>query len=318
MKNQVKRSLILIKHGSIKVGERDLTEILRNPHNCDECGSRSIVDMRTGTEVCRNCGLVLKNKLHDDRQDFFDVYFNNPNVNSFPTSHTLKDPALHRQFQLKSVQDINYGTNFHRLIKLQKRSNFQKGTNPNFFRGLKEIKMICANLNLSNQLEEEAALIFRKVNKAKIIRGRSIKKICMACIYLAHKCRNVQPPLDELLASHQDCSKKEIFRLSKFISEKINVKTINAEPPDYLLQFIHNGNLPKALFGESLKILESVKEMNEFQGKNPQSLTAAALYLSSKKLKLKISQEMIAKATNLSRKTINLRVNEMKKALNFL
>jgi len=292
-----------------------LTEIIQNQHKCDECGSSSLVDMKTGSEICRDCGLVLKNKLYNNSQDFFDVYFNNPNVNSFPASHTFKDPNLLRRFQLKKVQEINYLNNYRRLIKLQKRSNFQNGKNPNFFRGLKEIQVICANLNLSNQIEEEAALIFRKINKENLTKGRSIKKICMSCIYLAHKCRNVQPPLNELLSNNDESSKKELLRLSKFLAEKTNLKIKNHDPRDFLLQFINNGDLPKTLLGESLIILERLKELDKFQGKTPKSITAAALYLSSKKLKMKISQEKIAKVAQISRKTINQRVYEVKQEL---
>ena len=288
-----------------------MTQILKNKTLCEECGSSLIIDRKSGKEVCRNCGLILDSTIFIKESNFFDVFFNNKNVNSFPTSNTSKDPNLFHQFNLPHAHEYYFRNKYRRMIKLQKRSNFENGSKPGLVRGLLEIKAICANLELSNQIEEEAAHYFRKFQKLNLTRGRSIVKICLCCVYLATKSRNNLFVLDEMLSKYNFVTRKELLKLSNFITEKINFTFNNNDPCLYLTQIIQNGGLPKDLLGKSIKLINQIKSLNKFQGKSPQTIAAAAIYIVAKFKKIKLTQDKIAKAAKISRKSLSQRVKEI-------
>ncbi|NHI91223.1 MAG: transcription initiation factor IIB family protein [Candidatus Lokiarchaeota archaeon] len=292
-----------------------MTQAIKNNITCEECGSTILIDRNSGSEVCRNCGLIFRSNIFFDNPSFFDVLYNNPTVNSFPTSNTTKDPNLFRQINLKNIQDFYFQNKFRRLIQLQKQSNFDNGKNLNFIRGLHNIKTICANLELPNQIEEEAASFFRKFQKLNKTQGRSIIKICLCCVYLAAKSRNNQYIIDELSSRFDSITKKELIKLSNFIAEQINFSLTNNDPSLYLTQIIQKGGFPKDLLGESLGIIQKIRNLNTFQGKSPQTIAAAAIYIVCKKNKLKITQKAISLAARISRKSLSLRIKEIKSFL---
>ena len=106
-------------------------------------------------------------------------------------------------------------------------------------------------------------------------------------------------------------TKKELLKLANFIAENINLIVNNNDPSLYLTQIIEKGGLPKDILGDSLKILSQIKNSNIFQGKSPQSIAAAAIYISGKEKKIKFTQEKISKAAKISRKSLSQRVKEI-------
>ncbi|MHA1799279.1 MAG: TFIIB-type zinc ribbon-containing protein [Candidatus Helarchaeota archaeon] len=292
-----------------------MVQEVKNYKSCHECGSSICFDHKSGNTICSGCGLIIHSNLLQSSQNFFDVYFNNKNINGFPTSNTIKDPDLMRRFNLKTLEELNLKYKFRRLIKLQKQSNFKKGRSPNLLRGLQEIKRICGNLELSHQIEEESALIFRKIDQLKIIKGRSTLKLSVCCVYLALKSRKYQMTLEEMVSRCEILSTRELSRLCRFLAEKINLRISSYEPTALLLRIINNGNFPEELLGYSIKILKKVKNSTDFQGKSPISIAAAAIYIAGKNHKLKISQEKIAQAAKISRKSISIRAKELRKLL---
>ena len=118
-----------------------------------------------------------------------------------------------------------------------------------------------------------------------------------------------------MLSKFDAITKKELLKLSTFIAENINLALNNNEPSVYLTRIINKGAFQKDILGDSLLILKQVKNLNAFQGKSPQGIAAAAIYIVAKNRKLKISQEKIAKAAKISRKSLSLRVKEINSVL---
>jgi len=180
---------------------------------CPECnGTHVVKDDRRAELVCDDCGLIVQDRLIDGGPEWRDY----PNDESRsrvgpPMTSTRHDKGLSTEISLQNRDSqgkhIPYKSvsGLYRMRKWHARTKVDKSQR-NLVSGLQEIERLTGQLDLSSNIGEEAAIIYRHAAEKGIFRGRSIELMATASVYAA--CRNLGVPrtLDEIIAN-KSCSR---------------------------------------------------------------------------------------------------------------
>jgi transcription initiation factor TFIIB len=179
--------------------------------NCSECGGTSFVrDEALGEVICRTCGCVVVEKLTRAGPEW--RAFNNEQRAKrervgAPVTFTIHDKGL-STFIGKSNRDI-YGKNLssekrqqiHRLRKWQQRLRVSNSAERNLASALSDLANLSSSMNLPRNVSETASIIYRKALSKRLIRGRSIKSVLTAVLYMSCRLCGVARTLDEFSKS---------------------------------------------------------------------------------------------------------------------
>ncbi|MHA1828396.1 MAG: transcription initiation factor IIB, partial [Candidatus Heimdallarchaeaceae archaeon] len=201
-----------------------------------------------------------------------------------------------------------------RLRTLQRRAVLQYGTERNLLRALNEIKRISSQLNLSQKVRETAAMIYRKILKTGLVRGRSTEALVSAALYLS--CRlHKQPATLEDVADKIRLDKKKLAKNFRLLLKHLDLKMPLASPESSIAKFASLLNFSPKVLNDAKEILTLARTSKITVGKNPNSLAAAALYIAALKNKIKCPQNEIAKTCQITEVTLRNRYKEFVRTL---
>jgi transcription initiation factor TFIIB len=171
----------------------------------------------------------------------------------------------------------------------------------NMRRGRYIISNITQKLQLSQMIRERATVLYRKVAKMGIAKGRSINGIATACVYLA--CKDAGAPRSVLEFKPLMISKDERKRFFKgyrtiveYLRESDSEEDIPFSPALPTPPIVMNpknemprmaSRLPKKLTGlvvkQACNLYDSIYEIDPlyFTGKHPACIAASLLYLAN-------------------------------------
>ena len=154
-------------------------------NSCPECGNNNLIsDDARGEIVCVVCGLVLGQRLIDSGPEWraFSSEEANKKVRvGAPTTLTLHDKGLSTMIGWKNKDAFGKAISpkmkaeVYRLRKWHVRTRTNKSIDRNLAYAMNELDRFSSQLNLSRELKESAAHVYRKMANKNLIRGRSIK-----------------------------------------------------------------------------------------------------------------------------------------------
>src|SRR3989338_1097254 len=150
---------------------------------CTECGGINLFHNRAkGEIICKDCGLVLEDKIVDFDQEwreFDSEEGENRRRTGAPTTYTQFDQGLGTEvgqksdlYRLGTRKDKN---KFFRLRKWQYR--ISTAIERNLKVALAELKRVGSFLKLPKSVEEEAARIYTLAVQRGLVRGRSMESV---------------------------------------------------------------------------------------------------------------------------------------------
>jgi len=147
--------------------------------------------------------------------------------------------------------------------------------------GLQELSRISSLLNLNHSLTDNSAVIYRKAVMQGISSNRNIKHFVSACCYFA--CKQFNMPISTNDFIHKiKLNKKLFFDYCYLLSAKSGIVGISNNPlVSYLSQIANDMKLNNVIVSKAMDFVNVVKESSIVDGKNPKSVAAALLYLSS-------------------------------------
>jgi transcription initiation factor TFIIB len=203
-------------------------------------------------------------------------------------------------------------TKYRRLSRIDNRTRKSEIRNLRF--ALKELKRIKSQLELPEDVAEMGAMIYRKALKKNLIRGRSIDGMIAASLYLACRKKKLPQTLKDI-ALVSNISSKELGRCIRIILQKLDLKV---SPSDYSA-LVHrlgvNLRVTMKARRQAVKILNIARSKGATVGKNPMSLAAAALYISTIQTGERRTQQEIATIAKITPVTIRNRFKELIKIL---
>jgi len=290
-----------------------------NIWRCPECGSTMLRrDYENGEIVCVDCGFVVATRM----------VFRGPEWRAFdreqlerreragaPLTYMIHDKGLSTVIDSKD-RDA-YGNRLtpaqkaqmNRLRRLQRRIRVSDKTERNLVSALSIINNIVSKLDLPKSISESVSIICRRVLKKKVMRGRSIRDLIAAAVYMA--CREsgcVITPKD--IASASAVSKADIIRSYSFLVKQMDFNKSSSKPSDYLLRFSKK-LMAQGRFEEvAKKILRVAEELETFSRKEPRGLATAACYMALILTGERITQREVAEIAEVTDVTVRNRCNE--------
>jgi transcription initiation factor TFIIB len=290
---------------------------------CPDCNSSKLTfDSSRGEICCGHCGLVVEDSYIDQTAEWR-AYTKDQHVKRARTG-TPKNLLSYDHYGTLidySNRDIfgnslspEKASQMFRLRTLQRRAVLQYGTERNLLRALNEIKRISSQLNLTIKVRETAAMIYRKILKTGLVRGRSTEALVSAALYLS--CRLHKHPVSlEDVADKTRLTKKKLAKNFRLLLKHLDLKMPLASPESSIAKFASKLNFSPKVLNDAQRILAQAKAARITVGKNPNSLAAAALYISALQNKIKCPQNEIAKTCQITEVTLRNRYKEFVRVL---
>ncbi len=273
--------------------------------------------------VCAQCGLVIKDKIIDfgpEWRAFSNEETNNKARVGAPTTLTLHDKGLSTVIGWKSTDLKNLTpqmkANVYRLRKWNVRTKINKSLDRNLSQALNDLDRISSQLNLSKEMKESVAHIYRKMATKNLIRGRSIEAMLIASIYLACRINKIPKTLDDL-AAFASVDKKKIARCYRLILMELKVNLHVASPVNFIPRFCAELNLSGKTQNRAANILDLAKKHQITTGKAPMGLAGAALYVAAIQEGERRTQKEISLTAGVTEATIRNRYKDLVSNLGF-
>ncbi len=180
-----------------------------------------------------------------------------------------------------------------------------------------ELKRICSKLSIPDYVKKEALKYYRKSFENNLIKGRSIKGMVAACIYLACRIKCIPIGFNDILYE-TSISTNTVKKCYKIVIKNSNVKIPNTDLISFVPKYISDLGLNFDMEKITIKILKFYLKKSSINGINPKGVCAGALYLASKLKNLKLKQKEIAEVVGITEVTLRSRYKEILNVIDLL
>jgi transcription initiation factor TFIIB len=280
---------------------------------CPECGNRVIIySSDNGENVCAQCGLVVNAQIADTGPEWKAYTLEEKGERSRIGSPIT---ALQTNKGLTTVIDkitrdshgreVPIATRMQmlRLRKWQINTEYQSSDNKNLAKALSELDRIVDKLHISEDIQEEAANIYRKALKKHLVRGRSISSIVAAALYAACRVTSCPRSLKEI-ATVAMVGEREIARNYRLLLNELGLSMPIDLPKSYIAKIATKAKISGKAQLVAVNIMNKAREEKITAGKNPRGLAAAALYIAGTILGERKKQKLIAEAAGVTEVTL--------------
>jgi transcription initiation factor TFIIB len=290
--------------------------VLHNNNNYTDI----ITDPESGEDICSNCGIVITEKSEDIANPewrAFTAEEQNEKVRTgAPTSLAKYDRGLAtiisktgRDASGQKLDTAMYST-YKRLRTWDNRILHNSSADKNLFRAFSQLYALKDKLGLSDTIIEKTAYIYRKAEERGLVRGRSISAMVTAAIYIA--CRELGTPrtLREI-AAISNTKRKNLTRCYRLLISEFDIKVPIADPMKCIVKIANKANLSEKTTRQAMNMMTRIIQRGISAGKNPMSVAATVLYISSFKAGENVTQLHIANAAGITEVTIRNRIREL-------
>ena len=256
---------------------------------CPDCGNTQIsYEEEQGEIVCTICGLVLEEKGVEKKPFISEAH-----------KELAEQPFLAEAGGLKI------------------RSSWLLSTREkNYEQAKKCLDLLASKLRLPELVMTDANVIFKQAVQAGLNVGRDNLSLIYGSVYASCILHNVpKTPLE--VTMYSEISKKKLMKTYRMIKKQLGLRLKTMDPADLVPRFGSRLGLKHETISKALEILGTIRENPLFVGKNPQTITASALYIAAKETGETITQRSVANATGVIEVTIRKRSKEILKTLNF-
>ena len=249
--------------------------------NCNYCNSKNLIfNYKLNSTLCENCGKIINENLFLNENNFIELNkfsYNNNKFNNF----LLSNQIFNREKKIKNL--------FLNIINILKLPNFLLEISMKYYK-------LCLNKNFS----------------------KGIKSKILCCVILYSICRLNN--INILLIEFSNIIKINLFKLGtiyikfiKLFDLKIPLLDSSLILKKLISKFKNfNSNEIQQINQIAFKILQCMKKNWLIEGRNPNGICAACIFISLKLNNFKTDD--VCKIINISKKTINLRINEFKQS----
>ncbi|MFW9972385.1 MAG: hypothetical protein ACFFDF_19530 [Candidatus Odinarchaeota archaeon] len=201
--------------------------------------------------------------------------------------------------------------NFRRIFKWDYYDNNSKARNLD--KALHELRQISSRLQLPYSVKSHTILLYRKILKKNLIRGRFIRGMICACLYYISRIEKYPLTLQELTNESGINIKILQHRYLSIIKEmKLKVPVLN--PGIYMSKYCNELKLDFSIEQKALGMLKRIPSQY-FIGKDPKAIIGAIIYSVCKKERLFITQDQVAEITGMCVLSIRSRFREIEKII---
>jgi transcription initiation factor TFIIB len=275
-----------------------------------------IYDYTNGEKICKECGIVVQDNLYDAELDIGFYKLKSDTNTALPHYIILNDKVM-------STAIADYNATSSKKFSNRKEHNRVEFLNKivscsNKNRNLKIVidllNRIKDKLFLSSLCIEDALVYYKKALDKGLIKGRSIKEVIVACVYIVCKNSSIPRTLTEI-SQIVEANERFAGRCYRLLIRELKITHVQFKPSIFIRKIADVVNIHERAVRESIDMLLAVQNENAFTGKNTLSVAAAVLYLTCKKHKQKVSQARIASAANINIMTLRKRLSEVRNVI---
>ncbi|MFB5620625.1 MAG: transcription initiation factor IIB family protein, partial [Nitrosopumilus sp.] len=274
-------------------------------------------------KICQNCGAVIQSI---DSQDSLDKNsFKNMDYASHGGSRSSL--RLHDMGLATYVGKLNYDStgrpldykmkqSMKRMRLWDARSKAKNTSERNLRQALSEMEGLKEKLSLTDAIMERSSYLYRKAVKAQLIRGRSIKGVVGACVYIA--CREMDATRTIMdISKNIQGNRKSIAKIYRILFQNLQLTVSVPDPLHGIVKIANNLEISESVKREAMRIFDTIKEQELVAGKKPDVVAATIIYMASLNMGENLSQQKIAKVSGVTAVSIRNRYHEYSKYVHF-
>ena len=294
--------------------------------HCPECQSALIDDIHNGEKICSGCGLVAMEQMSDygpeSRVTNLEEKMKLARA-SGQTTYSQHDLGIRTEIAIGtkdfSGKTINseVANQMYNLRKWQTRIRVSSPRERRLANILSKIGETCQVLALSRNVIESASMIYRNFEGQFEAKGKSVACMSAATIYMACKQCDVIRSLDEICKStgsskDEKMNVKLTAKYYRMLVMELGSKTAPVVTLDkYISKIANLAKLEVRVERLAAEIAEKTQDHNLADGKAPNGLAAAYLYIASTLLGQSILQRDVSSIAGITEVTIRNRCKEI-------
>jgi len=294
--------------------------------SCPECKSSLIDDIQSGELICSTCGIVVAEQMAD-----YGPETRSTNLEDKMRLARATGQTTYSQHDLGITTEISISTKdfsgktissqvanqMYNLRKWQQRVRVSSPRERRLSNVLSKIGETCENVSLPKNVLETASMIYRNLDGKVEVKGKSVTSISAATVYMACKQCNVVRSLEEICKGV--CQPKDVKAKTKLAARyyrtlvmELGTDTAPVLTMDKYISKI--ANLTKTdvrVERLALEIAQKTKNNNLADGKAPNGIAAAYLYVASILLGQSVLQRDVSSVAGVTEVTIRNRCKEI-------
>jgi transcription initiation factor TFIIB len=299
--------------------------ILEN-QSCSECKSTLVDDMQNGEIICSGCGIVVADQIVDNGPETISSNLEDKMKLARATGQTTysqHDLGITTEISMGSKdfsgKTINHevSNQMRNLRKWQQRVRISSPKERRLANILAKMGETCNSLNLSKNVLETASMIYRNLDGHVDVKGKSVVGMTAATIYIACKQCDVVRSLEEIcrgICPAKDVKSKTKLAAKYYRTIVMEVGQLSAPVvtmDKYISKIANMTQTEVRVERLALEIAEKTKDSNISDGKAPNGIAAAYLYVSSVLLGQNVLQRDVSSIAGVTEVTIRNRCKEI-------
>jgi transcription initiation factor TFIIB len=310
---------------------------------CPECSANLIQDHSKGEYICERCGCVVMDQVEDYGRESNSTDFEEKSKNtraSGSTSLALHDFGLRteiasgsKDYAGKSI-DYQMAETMNNIRKWHIRSRIVSPQERRLSNVLTKINETCAAMSLPKLLVETSAMLYRNFESNYEAKGKSIACMAAATIYLACKKCSVVRSLEEIVEATgvTDPDRSNVKLSSKYyrmmvmemgvFTEQQTPAAPNTPQPapslavalaidHYISKLANMAKIDTKVERLAIDIAHKTDDHMLADGKAPNGLAAAYIYIASMLLGVNILQRDVSSLSGVTEVTIRNRCKDI-------
>ena len=294
---------------------------------CPECKSTIVDDIHSGERICSSCGIVVDEQMADYGPETKGANLVDKMRLARATGHTT-----FAQHDMGIATEISIGTTdysgkkinstissqMQNLRKWQQRVRVTSPRERRLTNVLGKITETCESCGLSKNVIETASKIYRSLDGKNIeVKGKSVISITVAVVYLACKQCDVVRSLEEIC--REVCIEKDVKAKSKLaakyyrnlVLEMGHEVTPTLTMDKYISKIANLTKTDVRVERLALEIAEKAQVEGITDGKAPNGIASAYMYIGSILLGQTVLQRDVSTISGITEVTIRNRVKEI-------
>ncbi|MDP8902874.1 MAG: transcription initiation factor IIB [Thermoproteota archaeon] len=275
---------------------------------CPNCGDgQKIIDVESGELICTKCGFVIHERVGDQLDDW-SILAREPNskLRTSPTSLARSGMGLST---IIGRPDKSAGSGLNAAM----RSTFDrlrawdfrvKGQDERSLRrAFVELDRLRSIIQLSDAIVEKTAYIYRRAQERGLVRGRTMRAMLGATIYIVQREMGISGTLDDIIKA-TNIKEKDLARAYRILLRELDLKVPMLDPIKCVSRVANKANISERTKRRAMDTIHDVVKSGQAAGKDPMGLAASVLYLACVGSNESKSQATIAEAAGVSEVTL--------------
>jgi transcription initiation factor TFIIB len=287
---------------------------------CYKKEGHAVTDPESGEVICSNCGMVMVEAISENRSEWRAFKTEEANQRSrtgTPTSLARHDMGLatiigrtDRDASGRGL-DASMRSTMERLRTWDSRIQVYSPADRNLRQAFGMLERVKDKLGLSATIIEKTAYIYRKAQERGLVRGRTIRSVMAAAIYITCREMAMSRTLNDV-AFLNNIKRKGLARTIRLLILELDIKIPILDPIKSVVRVANKVNLSEKTKRQAMTIMHNVTKSGISAGKDPMGLAGSVLYLSSKNSGENITQMDIAEAAGVTEVTIRNRFKDLR------